>query len=83
MAGLDNQPVDTVSSQASGLTSRFKGSMNVHRAVVSVPQQHCIHQLFFLYFTSDQSSHLQSKQLNPDDEHQLVQCILVYRFCQC
>ena len=30
MAGLDNQPVDTDSSQTSGLTYRFQGSMNVH-----------------------------------------------------
>ena len=31
MVGLDKQPVDTDSSQASGLASRFQESMNVHR----------------------------------------------------
>ena len=31
MVGLDKQPVDTDSSQASGLAFRFQESMNVHR----------------------------------------------------
>ena len=31
MVGLDKHPVDTNSSQAFGLASRFQESMNVHR----------------------------------------------------
>ena len=38
MIGLDEQTVDTDTSQASGLASRFQESMNVHRETgVSTP----------------------------------------------
>ena len=52
MVGLDKQTVDTDSSQASGLASRFQESMNVHRGTgvsTAVSLHHC-HQSF-LYFT--------------------------------
>ena len=36
MVGLDKQPLDTDTSKASGLASRFQKSINVHRGTVSV-----------------------------------------------
>ena len=45
MAGLDKQ-----SSQASGLTSRFQKSMNVHRGT-GVSTNVTLHQSLFLYST--------------------------------
>ena len=49
MVGLDKQPVDTDSSQVSGLASRFQESMNVHRGLLSEIAV-TLHQ-FLLYFT--------------------------------
>ena len=45
IAGLGNQPVDTDSSQASGLTSRFQEFMNVHRGT-GVSTAVTLHQSF-------------------------------------
>ena len=51
MVNLDKQPVDTDSSQASGLASRFQESINVHRGT-GVSTAVTLHQsCFFLYFT--------------------------------
>ena len=50
MVGLGKQPVDTDSSQASGLASRFQESLNVHRGT-GVSTIVTLHQSLFLYFT--------------------------------
>ena len=50
MVGLENYPVDTDSSNASGLTSRFQESMNVHPGT-GISTAVTLHQSFFLYFT--------------------------------
>ena len=47
MAGLDKQPVDTDSSQTSGLASRCQESMNVHRGT-GVSTAVTLHQSFFV-----------------------------------
>ena len=49
MVGVDKQPVDTDSSQASGHASRFQDSMNVHRGT-GVSTAVTLRQSF-LYFT--------------------------------
>ena len=46
MVGLDKQPVDTNTSQTSGLTSRFQESMNVHRGT-GVSTAVILHQFLF------------------------------------
>ena len=52
MVGLDKQPVDTDTSQASGLAFRFQESMNVHRGT-GVSTADTLHQflLCILCFT--------------------------------
>ena len=50
MVGLDKQPVDSGSSQASGLAFRFQESMNVLRGT-GVSTAVTLHQsLFFLFY---------------------------------
>ena len=46
MVGLDKQPIDTDSSQASGLASCFQESINVHRGT-GVSTAVTLHQSFF------------------------------------
>ena len=59
--GLDNQPVDTDSSKASGLASGFQESMNVNRGtVVNTSVTLHVHQSF-LYFTLVNNIILQNK----------------------
>ena len=48
MVGLDKQPIDTDSSQASGLASCFQESINVHRGT-GVSTAVTLHQSFFLH----------------------------------
>ena len=49
VGGLDKQPVDTDSSQASGLAPRFNESMNVHRGSC-VSTAVTLHQSFCFVF---------------------------------
>ena len=49
MVGLDKQPVDTDSSQASGLTSHFQESMNVHCGT-DVSTAVTLRQSFFVFY---------------------------------
>ena len=49
MVGLDKQPVDTDSSQASGLAYRFQESMNVHHGT-DVSTAVTLHQSFFVFY---------------------------------
>ena len=49
MVGLDKQPIDTDSSQASGLASGFQESMNIHRGT-GVSTAVTLHQSFFLFY---------------------------------
>ena len=62
MVGLDKQPVDTDSSQASGLASRFQESMNGHRGT-GVGTAVTLYQsfLYFTCFTSINNIILQNK----------------------
>ena len=47
--GLDKQPEDTDSSQASGLASGFQESMNVHHGT-GVSTAVTLHQSFFVFY---------------------------------
>ena len=49
MVGLDKQPVDTDLFQASGLSSRFQESTNVHRGTGVSTAEFCI-SLFFVFY---------------------------------
>ena len=49
MAFLDNQPVDTDSSKASSITSRFHGSMNVQHGT-GMSATVTLHQFIFFVF---------------------------------
>ena len=60
LVGLAKQPVDTDSSQACGLASRFQESMNVQRGT-GVSTAVTLHQSFFLYFTLVNNIILQNK----------------------
>ena len=67
MLGFDNQPVDTDSSQAFGLTCHFQGSMNVYRSRVRVRVRCRYHSktasVFILYFKPVNNIILQNKVL--------------------
>ena len=53
MVGLDILPADTVSSQSSGLASRFQEPMNVHRGT-GVSTAVTLHQsAFFVFYMSN------------------------------